>query len=1538
MSADNDFLSRDPARPDDVDNELLEDFKEEASEHLQIIESSLLRLEQNPKELQLVHTIFGPMHSIKGGANYLGLSHTATLAHSMENLLAKLRKGEMQISRDVIEALLKGTDFIKKLLNEIMQQGWEKSSAKNMVEMVNQVLGGGKLPTNAVPPTASSKPAVAQPVASKTPAGPIASKPAITIPVFADTVQAFWQQYKTMMMQIHSGLEQLRRNPTDQETAKKMAAYFHDIQSQASFWGFNRTAEISEFAEKACLGLSEKKIKNVPYLLTTLGDGVMFLEKLAAEISESGSEKSDLRVLISAFARIEFADAVAYDPESEFWEETAQYFKEIQQNLKAISLKGYQIHAYEDIKSAFSNFKGVCLRLGYVQLANLATTMEIVAKMLLLGDLELFPRIDELFVKAIAVTNNSLAVIKKERRDVADTSVFVQEINQLVALRKKILGKKIPEKVVKDTEKTLKNFYELLADLEKNRKTKYLIPLKKALGTFEQYMINKEVEYYWTAIQFLLEKIDLLEANKSGKVTPEEIVILLGTLQEIEDLVIRGKGEAVLEEERILRESLPLKDRIKFIPGMTADRFKSLLKLYNTVETIQKATVEGLTQIEGITPIMAKRIIAEFKVARETLPEEASFKDEIDNLIGQREGLEDEDCDKELVTIFVDHTTDTLHKMVQTLVAGESLNPNIFRQQYKTLLQSLLSSSNYMGYAPIIQIVEQDIALLEKIPPNAPVGQLEIEKLRQRMAKIANLLPISISVPEAPELSKTVAQPDVAMATADAVTAADSGEAQQEIEPEIEPVAPAVVNQKISIADYEHDAAPAAPAEFFSSQEPAVASGEGERMDLPNKPILPEGADEKQEMLKIFIAHVEDDIDLLMQFITGLQANQSDLSPIREIHKIIKNFESAASQLNFQDLSLFLMKELNNLEETLGGSPLTNDRIEHLKETMSRVVDFILELKGEEVEPQLPPGYFDPDELASRTGKVSSSQLAMMQQQVAQQANSAKLFEPSAIIETSVPTPMPRQEAKPISQPVERITAKQKIEPTATAAPKQETPAMPIEVSDDGPKIADTVVTTTEANDVAQPEATSLPESLPEREGDTPAPKDQDDQTPVPKDKATGTAASDESDSSHSVDAVKEDMQSHTLRVNSQKVDELMNLVGELVVNRASFDLLSQDIKVLYRQFVAAGIFSKEQARDFKHLLGRMEASSSELGRVANELQGGVMQVRMVPMEVLFKRFPRIIRELSKRTGKMVKLDISGETTELDKIVIEEITDPLVHIMRNMLDHGIELPDERRKKGKPPYGTIEISAYHEGNQVVIELVDDGKGIDCEAIRKRIVELQMTTQQEAARMSEADLVNMLYRAGFSMKEQASMMSGRGVGMSVVKTNITKIGGTIEIETEVDAFTCFTIKIPLTLAIIQALLVKVANATYCIPISSVREVVKINKTAIYSLDGQQVIRIRDRVIPLLNPCKVFHLPGATDEAMEFVVVIHTGHRESGLLVNKLLGGQDIVIKSLMDDLVISPGVSGATLLGDGTVSLILDIPGFMHLAQDSERRAI
>ena len=401
-----------------------------------------------------------------------------------------------------------------------------------------------------------------------------------------------------------------------------------------------------------------------------------------------------------------------------------------------------------------------------------------------------------------------------------------------------------------------------------------------------------------------------------------------------------------------------------------------------------------------------------------------------------------------------------------------------------------------------------------------------------------------------------------------------------------------------------------------------------------------------------------------------------------------------------------------------------------------------------------------------------------------------------------------------------------------------------------------------------------------------------------------------------------------------------MNLVGELVVNRASFSQLVNSFRETYRGILEMKKLDKQEMFTLRQLALEFEESTTELSRVSNELQEGVMRVRMVSINQLFARFPRMVRDLANKMDKDVNLIITGKETELDKSVIEEIGDPLIHIIRNSIDHGLESPEERRKMGKPEQGTLKISAYHQGNQVIIEVFDDWRGMDFSKIKKRMESSGEITSLEAERLTERDMINFLFKPGVSLAEKVSHVSGRGVGLDIVKRNIDKLKGSIEVITELGKGSSFNIKLPLTLAIIQALIVEINQRVFSIPLTSVIETVQVQIDEIDTIEGHQVLRIRDKVLPLLHLSEIFRMnTGWEDEKEEqakiFVVILSAEGREVGLVVDRLLGEEDIVIKSLEEYLTGTRGVSGASIMGDGSISLIIDVIELVNLAIAKER---
>jgi two-component system chemotaxis sensor kinase CheA len=379
-----------------------------------------------------------------------------------------------------------------------------------------------------------------------------------------------------------------------------------------------------------------------------------------------------------------------------------------------------------------------------------------------------------------------------------------------------------------------------------------------------------------------------------------------------------------------------------------------------------------------------------------------------------------------------------------------------------------------------------------------------------------------------------------------------------------------------------------------------------------------------------------------------------------------------------------------------------------------------------------------------------------------------------------------------------------------------------------------------------------------------------------------------------------------TLRVDAEKIDAVLNLVGELIIGKS---MLNQTIIEFDKKFGRDPLHAK-----FADVLGFQ-------ARVLADLQKSVMKVRMVPVEQLFRRFGRVVRDVSKQCGREVRLELKGQTTDLDKSILDTLAEPMAHLVRNAIGHGIESPEERVAQGKERFGTITLNAYHQGNNVVIEVSDDGRGIDRNKVINKATERDLISRDEAAKLTDGEALNLIFHPGLSTAEEVTSVSGRGVGMDVVKSVLDRLKGSVSIETEVGQGSTFYLKVPLTLAIIKALMFRVAEKLYALPLTSVVEIVRANESEIHCVDQHEVIRLRNEVLTLvrLNRLTADHQP----RPKIFVIVVALGDRKFGLLVDKLVGEEELVIKALDDHLVSTDLVSGASILGDGTVVLILDV---------------
>lgn len=449
------------------------------------------------------------------------------------------------------------------------------------------------------------------------------------------------------------------------------------------------------------------------------------------------------------------------------------------------------------------------------------------------------------------------------------------------------------------------------------------------------------------------------------------------------------------------------------------------------------------------------------------------------------------------------------------------------------------------------------------------------------------------------------------------------------------------------------------------------------------------------------------------------------------------------------------------------------------------------------------------------------------------------------------------------------------------------------------------------------------------------------------------------------------------LRVDSRRIDNLLNLVSESVINKATFnqigtkfndisselntaqgsyreglkklfDTIPEWLKALQGGTPVKEIKSEINSNygflfsvfdtfesELKSTVAAFRNTAANLGRNTSDLHEGILRIRMVPISQIFSRFPRLVRDLSKSLDKNIELLIEGEETELDKSVTEELLDPLMHCVRNSVDHGIESPETRRKAGKPPAGRLLLKASNEGNMIVIEISDDGGGIDVQKVRQKAIDRGVIHPNKV--LSDVEAFNLIFDPGFSTAGEVTNISGRGVGLDVVKKQIEKLNGSVSVWSKPGEGTRFTIKLPLTLAIIQGLLIRVGTEIYAIPITSVLESHRIRPDEIKVIDNYEVFNVREDVISLLRLNQLFRIPSKKSSEYNFIVIVGSGDNKMGLMVDSLIGEEDVVIKPLKDRFTNSPGIAGATILGDGTVSLIIDVSQLLDLGVRQEQEA-
>ncbi|HPX61051.1 MAG TPA: chemotaxis protein CheA [Deltaproteobacteria bacterium] len=608
---------------------------------------------------------------------------------------------------------------------------------------------------------------------------------------------------------------------------------------------------------------------------------------------------------------------------------------------------------------------------------------------------------------------------------------------------------------------------------------------------------------------------------------------------------------------------------------------------------------------------------------------------------------------------------------------------------------------------------------------------------------------------------------------------------------------------------------------------------------------------EDQELLEGFLSETTELLEKLDDDLVALEKSSAPDELLNSIFRSIHTVKGASSFLGFD----LLVRVTHKTEDVLnrmrkGEVPVTPEIMDVILEATDLVKVLVNDIKAGEIQDR------EIDGTIAKLIPLLADNLVLQQKsaeaQAAQPAPQAVPPEPSKAAEQPQPAPAPQQPAQANTAP----------EPPKAAEQPQPTPAQQTQ-----------------------------PPPPPEKASSDMVPR----KTPPPP-KPTEGKSDDLSDNT-------------TVRVDVKRLDDLMNQVGELVLERNRMIQINQNLQ-------QGNINNLDFNEDFSKLTKRMNF-------VTSELQMQVLKMRMLPVDKVFKKFPRIVRSLARDLGKEVDLQIFGEETELDRSVVDEIGDPLIHLIRNALDHGLETPEIRMAAGKPRTGTLVLAAIHEGNQIIISIKDDGAGIDTERVARKALEKGLVSEEQLAAMSQREIFDLIFLPGFSTKDKASDLSGRGVGMDVVKTNIKKLNGLIEIRSEKGQGSEFILRLPLTLAIIQSLLVEVEGEIYSLPLSSVLETLRVDQRQFHTIGGQESLKLRDIVLPLIRLETVFKVQKQEEqEDFCYVVVVGSADKRMGLVVSKLVGQQEVAIKSLGNYLANIPGIAGSTILGDGRVALIID----------------
>ena len=1436
------------------DKSLLQDFITETGEHLEDTERNLLRLEQQPDDVETLNTIFRSVHTIKGSSEYLGLEGIAVLSHKLESLLEVLRRQELRVDSARIDLLMVCNDRISVLVNELEQHQEEKSTVDDLVlrlkEASVQATGDG---------------------------------PEETDDGFGDDEPdeelfgIFTEQLKDGISGLNRDAQQLNGGETSVGVLEQVADRLSTLRSSSNYMGYDALKALYEsWSKEVDDTIASVKAKNdvnfEKFVQETMYANMAKVKEIFPKVSfdsDEGDTQESLAVDESS-ADENTQDKVQETDHSllnDFITESGEHLEETERNLLHLEQQPDDLEALNKIFRSIHTIKGSSEYLGMEGIAELSHKLESLLDMLRRKERTINNTVIDLLMDCsdrIGVLIGGLSDQKTDQTSIDDLVLRLQDIMEQSGPK---------------------------TDDEKDG----------GIG---------EDEYDEELFGIFIEQL------KEG---------LSGLNQDFQMLQCDDATASVLEQSADRLTALMSSsnymgyDSLKRIYEKWSQDVDHVITLLNAGEEVDLEAFAHDTMLANIEQVKSLFPKVSFDTAVGGVETAPSIEEPIDEPFDEgRQGTE-QGLLAEFITETGEHLEETERNLLQLEQHPEDIEllQDIFRS-----VHTIKGSSEYLGMERIAELAHKLESLLDLMRRGErSADNSVIDLLMGCNDRIGGL------VSELDDGSNAHLEVD------DLLEKLDSLLAGKDAPPEPKAAAEKLIIEDdtgtIYVEEYDKELFAIFMEQFNTGLQ--FLSDETER--LRNDDLVEDALERSIERLSLLRS----------------SANYMEYEDVIEVYDVLS-----------KRLGKYLVDhkegKTNDIESFINEVILVNidkaKRFFYSFRSVSQVVEHEPEEVAIEHKPDEVTIEHEPEEVSNElTNDPATTTVSKDEADSGLQSLILDDLQDSSKIVKLEPIPSSDEDNMLLDKLADAfesrlgfsdIVVKQYFNENiqdnlfSETAPENTTNSdTPLDTGDSTESELDIV----DVNDVESLLFSSIGAGSPKKE--TKLPKPVTGKPPEkPELRATSERDRDISRTRHKIgrrqsDKFRDRMIKQSIRVDASKIDELMNQVGELVVSRSSFNQLFSEMHELQLMLQQSKKLDSKEMQAIKAIANKINEATTSLGRVTSNLQENVMKVRMLPIAQLFSRYPRVVHDLVRGTNKKVNLEIYGEETELDKKVIEQLTDPLIHIIRNAVDHGIEDEAVRRQKGKNETGTIRMEAYPESNYVVIEISDDGKGIDIDRIKKRALEKELITHEEAAQLTDEQLLSFIMRPGFSTAQEVTHTSGRGVGMDVVKDSIEKINGTIDIISSIGTGARFQIKIPLTLAIIPALLVRVADVIFTIPLSTVDETINVQKSEISTIEGMEVYDLRGSTIPLIRLKDALKMGvGDVEQDEQFVVIVNTGSNQVGFIVDELKDRQEVVIKPLEDYLQEKSGFSGATILGDGNISLIIDVFEMVQISLDQK----